>query len=146
MRPDDLGELVHRELAQLPAPRAPRTLLPRVLAAIQQEPSLPWYGLPWVRWPGVWQGLSVAALVGLVLGFSLASPGVAPDVIGEVTLRTNQLAGDALEHVRAARVLWRVLLEPYVVPLLALVALMSAASAVFGGALTNVLREGSVGP
>ena len=144
MRPDDLGERVHRELTQLPAPRAPRTLLPRVLAAIQREPR-PWYGLPWVRWPGVWQGLSVAALGGLVLGFSLVSPGIDADVVGEVTLRTNAWTGEALAHVRAARVLWRVLLEPYMVPLFALVTVMCAASAVFGGALTNVLREGSVG-
>ena len=146
MHPDELRDLVHRELAQLPAPRAPRTLLPRVLATIQQELPQPWYGLPWVRWPALWQGLSVVALVGLVLGFSLASPSFEPGVMGVVTQRTNEVTGDVLASVRAAQVLWQVLLGPYVVPLIALMTLMSTASVVFGGALTSVLREGSVRP
>ena len=145
MHPDELRELVHRELAQLPAPRAPRTLLPRVLAAIQQQPR-PWYGLPWIHWPGLWKGLSVAAVAGLVLGFSFVSPDVDPGVIGKVRFQTHALAGNALAHVRAVQVLWRVLLEPYVVHVFALVTVMCAASAVFGGALTNVLREGNARP
>ena len=43
--------LVDRELRQLPSPRAPHTLLPRVLAAVEQWTRRPWYARAWFTWP-----------------------------------------------------------------------------------------------
>jgi hypothetical protein len=95
MRPDDLEDAVDRALKQLPGPRAPRTLVPRVMAAIETErartssarsafakasagsrrssplgSSAAYVGGPWLTWPLAWQVASVAALV--VLGVGIA--------------------------------------------------------------------------
>ena len=46
MNRDDLESLIHHELAELPPPRAPRTLAPRVMAQIRQRRRSPWYRQP----------------------------------------------------------------------------------------------------
>ena len=70
MEPDDLERLVHRALADLPMPRAPRTFRPRVMAAV----ALPDVGHPWFTWP--WP-LQVAAVLLVVVGRGCARMGVA---------------------------------------------------------------------
>ena len=64
---DDLERVAQRALERLPAPRAPHTLLPRVMAAVQQWTRRPWYARAWVTWPLGWQALSTAALVLLLI-------------------------------------------------------------------------------
>src|ERR1700730_9576250 len=66
MHPVDLEPLVDRELRQLALPRAPHTLLPRVLAAVQAWAQRPWYQRAWFTWPVAWQVAASAAL--LVIG------------------------------------------------------------------------------
>ena len=63
MNTPDLEPRVDRELRRLPAPRAPHTLLPRVMAAAEAWAERPWYTRAWVTWPLAWQVVSVAALV-----------------------------------------------------------------------------------
>ena len=46
MDPDELASLIDRELRDLPGPRAPRSLLPRVLEAVA-EARRPWYARAW---------------------------------------------------------------------------------------------------
>ena len=58
MDPAELERLVDRALGQLPAPRAPRTLLPRVMAAVP-TPARPWHARPWLMWPAGWQIISL---------------------------------------------------------------------------------------
>ena len=60
MNPDDLERLAHHELHRLPAPRAPRTLLPRVMAAVEAWANRPWYTRAWFTWPLGWQVASLA--------------------------------------------------------------------------------------
>ena len=63
MEPVDFDEL-DRALSELPAPRAPRTLLPRVLAATVDNPAARPTG--WLTWPLAWQvaiPLSILAIV-----------------------------------------------------------------------------------
>jgi len=58
---------LHRELKGLPDHRAPRTLIPRVLAVLEAQERLPWYKQPWLLWPAwarVAAALAGAALVG----------------------------------------------------------------------------------
>ena len=74
MNPDDLERLTHRELHRLPAPRAPRTLLPRVMAAVEAWANRPWYTRAWFTWPLGWQVASAAALVLLVTGGVMLAP------------------------------------------------------------------------
>ena len=63
MKPAELEAIIDRELRHLPAPRAPDTLLPRVLAAVHAWTLRPWYERTWFTWPMAWQIASAAALI-----------------------------------------------------------------------------------
>ena len=71
MNPTDLETLVDRELRRLPALRAPHTLLPRVLAAVQRWSQRPWYARAWFTWP---IGGQIASAAALVLNTLIAQP------------------------------------------------------------------------
>jgi hypothetical protein len=49
--PNNLEELIHRELAKLPDRPAPETLIPRVLAKIQARQQRRWWRQSWPHWP-----------------------------------------------------------------------------------------------
>ena len=142
----DPEALVDRQLRGLPPPRAPETLLPRVLAAVRC-PVAParWYGRPWVEWPLVCQAGSVALLAALAPFVPFAFEWIGAGMV-------SRAAGDAASGVAVvtddvntlARVLWRVFLAPAVGYLGTLVAIMCVAGAAFCAALTRVLWEGSV--
>ena len=68
MNPIDLERLVDAELKRLPAPRAPRTLLPRVLAAVeaQQRHAKPARG--WALWPRAWQFAGGVVMAAVLIG------------------------------------------------------------------------------
>src|SRR5580765_5228087 len=74
MYPADLDRLVDRELKHLPSPRAPHTLLPRVLAAVEHWTLRPWYTRAWFTWPLAWQIVSLTALALLVVAGALLMP------------------------------------------------------------------------
>ncbi len=68
---DELQQRIDQELKALPAPRAPETLLPRVLAATVRRKPAPWYARPWLAWPLRWQVASVVVLLALGAGLSM---------------------------------------------------------------------------
>ena len=145
MDPADLADFVERELSQLPPPRAPRTLLPRVLAAAQEWSSRPWYTRAWFTWPLAWQVVSVAALAALVAGTALLIPtaqAAAHGPLSEITSRVVDTAASSTHRVDAlfntGRVLWRVVLEPLAAYAFVLVLLMCATCAAFGTALNRL--------
>jgi hypothetical protein len=116
MSPIDLEQLVDAELKRLPTPRAPRTLLPRVLAAVevQEQHAKPARG--WTMWPRGWQvaGGAVAAtvFVGLWRLAAFAQPYVA-DVLSIGGFdRAASVTRSADEAAAVVRVLWEVLLQP----------------------------------
>src|SRR4051812_35357151 len=74
MHPADLETLIDRELRQLTPPRAPQTLLPRVIAAVQAWTARPWYERAWFTWPLGWQLASIAALLVVVAASALLLP------------------------------------------------------------------------
>ena len=67
-----LQEEIDAWLHALPPRTAPRTLLPRVLAAIQSRAALPWYRKSWQTWPPVWRVASLTMLLSLFGGLCLA--------------------------------------------------------------------------
>ena len=77
MDPVDLERLTDRALRTLPTPRAPRSLLPRVLAAVAAEASRPWYARAWLSWPLHWQLVSGAATVSVVVAAMFVGPAMA---------------------------------------------------------------------
>lgn len=143
MDPADLERLVDRELRALPAPRAPRTLLPRVMAAVASA-RRPWYSRAWLTWPAAWQAVSVVVLLAAVAGGAMLLPNVrqamnsltfVAEVQGDVAAR----ARDVEVAATAVRVLWNALLAPVVPYAFGLVLLMCAACAVFGTALNHLV-------
>lgn len=102
MDPADLEQLLDRELKQLPRPRAPRALLPRVMAATVQRPESPATG--WFTWSLGWQLVSVAVLAVLAAGLwiTMTAP---PRPVTEIA----RAAGETAAVMRA---FWQVLLQP----------------------------------
>jgi len=132
----DLERQINRELRALPTPRAPRTLLPRIMAAVEESARRPWYSRAWLEWPMSMQLASAVLLIGVVAGGSVLMP----------QLRSASVQSDVADSARdvevattAARVLWRTLLAPVVPWAFALLTLMGAACVVFGTALNHLV-------
>jgi hypothetical protein len=122
---DDLEERIDRALRRLPPPRAPQTLLPRVMTAIQAWNERPWYARPWFAWPTVWRVLSVV-LAGWLFYLGWRSPPPPAQVVAA--------AG-------ATRVLWDLMIAPLLPYAVTVVLLMGLACVLFGLALNYVLLE-----
>ena len=133
MYPAELDRLVDAELRQLPSPRAPQTLLPRVMAAVEQWTRRPWYTRAWFTWPPGWQAASIALLCVLGAGAVLLLPGAASAVA-------------RMASVNVAVVLWRTFVRPVAPYAFAFAALMCLACAVFGAALNHVVFGRTVQP
>ena len=123
MDPADLERLIGRELGSLPQPRAPRTLLPRVLAATVHAGEPVAVPTGWSTWPRHWQIASIAALLLVVFGVPmlLSSPPA------EVTSTARKVADTAT----VVRAFWDLLLRPvatYVVILAVSLTLACAAA------------------
>jgi hypothetical protein len=154
MDPAELERLIDRELGRLPAPRAPRTLLPRVMQAVQARTAAPRPARGWSTWPSLWKLASAAALVVLVVGVIRLWPAAQQTIAGVVDPSTNPVmapVAKVVEHisqrvevvVSAGRVVWRVLLQPFAFFALVMVAAMGIACAVFGTALGRVAFGGA---
>ncbi|MEO8481593.1 MAG: hypothetical protein ABI634_05235 [Acidobacteriota bacterium] len=146
---DELEHLIDRELRDLPAPRAPRSLLSRVMAA-GAEAQRPWYARAWRTWPVGWQAASVVLCLALltVTGLSLpiAQASIAAEsapMIGRVTTDVWQVIARTMDAQRAAEIVWRVVIGPVasvaVLPILA----MLVASLAFGAALSRLAFGGT---
>jgi hypothetical protein len=115
MNPIDLEQLVDAELKRLPTPRAPRSLLPRVLAAAAAQPQVaPARG--WAAWSRVWQFaggvVAMALIVGLWKLVALVQP-FAAELLPALGLgRATTLTRSADDAATVVRVLWDVLLQP----------------------------------
>jgi hypothetical protein len=144
MDPADLERLIDTELRKLPAPRAPRTLLPRVMAAVQESADRPWYTRAWLTWPVAWQAVSVVLLFGSIAGGAMLLPAL--QAAADALTFVADVRGDVAETTRnvevattAVRVVWRALLAPVVPYAFGLVFLMCVACAVFGTALNHLV-------
>jgi hypothetical protein len=68
-----LEALIHQELRKLPNRRAPQTLGPLVLAAIQAQAQKSWWHRPWTTWPFKFRlAFMVAAVCSATLFLSLS--------------------------------------------------------------------------
>jgi len=141
-----LAEIVGSDLRQLPVPRAPHTLLPRVMAAVQEWARRPWYTRAWRTWPLGWQAASIAALVVLGISGVLFLPNAQAAVVRVASTYGAGVAGDfagiagRVELTRnAAATVWRAVVQPFAVYAVAFVALMWLACAAFGAALNHVI-------
>ena len=63
MTPDELEQRTDRRLRALPLPRAPHTLVPRVMEAVRILAGRPWYARTWFTWPLGGQMLSAGIVL-----------------------------------------------------------------------------------
>ncbi len=100
----DLERLLDRELKQLPAPRAPQTLLPRDLAAATRSRPGAVPATGWSTWSPAWQASSVVVLLLFVatIAWLVSAP---PAQVVETTRTAGEIAA-------VMRVFWDVLLQP----------------------------------
>jgi hypothetical protein len=141
MNPIDLETLVDRELRRRPAPRAPHTLLPRVLAAVQRWAERPWYARAWFTWPIGGQIVSAAVLALVVIGAALLVPSAQSAfdrTMGRLLSSVTPVAQRTEATLNAAHVVWRAVIEPLAPYAFVLVALMCVACVAFGTALNHV--------
>jgi hypothetical protein len=151
--PERFADVVGTRLRQLPMPSAPRTLLPRVMAAAQQWARRPWYARAWFTWPFAWQAASIAGLCLLGAGAVMLLPGVesgaariAAGYSGGVGSNAVDIIGRVEVTMNAALILWRTIIRPLAPYAFAFIALMSLACGVLGAALNHVAFGGTVQP
>jgi hypothetical protein len=143
MAPIDDDDRLERALKTLPSPRAPRTLLPRVMAAIERQAPQP-HAHPWFMWRREWQVVSVAAAMFLFAGLGVllsgpeASVRFATQLLARVQPDVLPLVERAASLFGVAGTLWRAVLEPVLQYLLIWIVIMSTACAAFGAALGRV--------
>ena len=104
MDPADLERLLDRELTGLPAPRAPHSLLPRVMEAVSADHPRTVRASGWSTWSPAWQASSVGVLLLLVatIAWLYSAP---PTPVVESTRTAGEVAA-------VMRVFWDVLLQP----------------------------------
>ncbi len=145
MEPADLERLIDRELRALPPPAAPRTLLPRVMSAVEAAEALqPWYARAWRTWPPAWQIASLLLLLAALGGAAAAAPAAqaaldAVPLVSNVRAEVADTARSVETTTTALRVLWRTLVAPVVPYAFGVVTLMCAACALFGTALNHLV-------
>jgi hypothetical protein len=105
MDPEDLERQVHRAFADLPTPRAPRSLRPRVLAAVVP----PMVGRPWFTWPWPLQAATVLLVLGVAGLGALAWPTVSAALGGAMPGPVQAGAGYLEGAVDTSAALWRVM-------------------------------------
>jgi hypothetical protein len=134
MDPVDLDERLDQELRQLPQPRAPRSLLPRVLAAtVDRQGHASATG--WFTWPLGWRIASLALLAAVIAGAWML-PAALPSGVGDAA----QTAG---EVATVMRVMWDVMLQPVATYLFVLGVSLALACALAWAALEAALGGAS---
>lgn len=135
MDPVDLDEPLDRELRRLPVPRAPQTLLPRVMAATVNRDERAAGATGWFTWPLSWRLASVTVIAMVAWGawWLLSAP---PDGVSDA-------ARTAGETATVARVVWDVLLQPVATYIFILGVSLALVSAAAWAALEFALGEPS---
>jgi hypothetical protein len=139
MNADDLERLIAAELRRLPAPPAPRTLLPRVLAATVARRRSPWHDRRQSSSRPAWRVASVVGAPGVAVVSMLAwfwLRGLEGEPAALAALLGNLDRASAL-----VRVSWRVLLQPLAFSVMAAAVVLSLGCA----ALWSVLNRFALG-
>jgi hypothetical protein len=153
MDPRETEDVVHRALKRLRPPGAPRTLLPRVMAAVEEQTReraqarVPARGTPF-RWPLAWKPSSIAALLVAAVTVIWGWPSIdnltdGSHVWSSVKLQVTTIAQSAAVVTRVVSIVWEAFLQPIVGFLLVWIVLMSGACAAFAAALGRVALGGA---
>jgi len=151
--PHDPRDRVHRALKALPAPTAPRTLLPRVMAEVALRQQRRQRGIaPWFDWPIEWRSMSAAAVVLLVAAGWLVGPGLEAlagaafaNATGAIEERIVTAAPGSAAAAHLVSVAWEMVLQPAISFVLMWMVVMCAACAAIGAAFSAALGRAAIG-
>jgi hypothetical protein len=144
--PRDDRDVVHRALRRLPQPRAPRSLAPRVMAAIAADARPARHtARPWLSWPMEWRLASLVAFLlaggavawfwpGLeAAGWTIVSRGLAA-----IEVRAAAVSPGLGALTRLVVIGWETFVQPLLWIALVWIVMMTAACAAFATALERV--------
>jgi hypothetical protein len=151
--PHDPRDPLHRALKALPAPSAPRTLLPRVMAEVALRQQRRQAGIvPWFSWPAEWRWMSAAAVALLVAAASLVGPGLEvlagaafTTASGAIEDRIVAAAPGSAAAAHLASVAWEMVVQPAISFVLMWMVVMCAACAAIGAAFSAALGRAAIG-
>lgn len=146
MDQDELERHVHRDLARLPTPRAPRTLRPRVMEAVRPAVA----GHPWFTWPWPLQVAAALFVAGLAGGLVWLWPAVTTWLLSAVPESVQTSAGyvtstaeTASSVVRLLQLTWAGVVAPMAKLVLLLTVMLCTACAVCLAAFSRVALGGA---
>ena len=129
MTPAELESRVSCWLDRLPEPEAPSSLVPRVMAGLERMANRPWYQRPWRSWPMALRAAGAAVFAALLW---LSVQGL------------EWIDGTGMSALLGtAHAIWRLVIEPSAVYLVASAGVMGAACALYCAAISRVLLERS---
>jgi hypothetical protein len=148
MEPTDRGDSLDRALNALDAPRAPRTLLPRVMAAVAEREHQK-VARPWMQWPRSWRVASFAAMAAVTIAIIWVLPNM--ELVmrmsgGWLAQRDPALGGgveSAASLLSVGRTLWETLVGPVLGYVVIWMLVMTTACAALGAALDLALGGAS---
>lgn len=141
----DPNDPLIRALRELPAPLAPPTLAPRVMAAVQARLARP-PARTWFDWPLRWRVTTVVAAVAMLIGVIGAWPVVlewGQPTVDAVTRRAAGLLHTAQVALNLAGIVFRAVWHPVVMPFVLFVTAMTIACATVGAMLGRVALGGA---
>ena len=149
--PRDVSVPLHRALKALPTPRAPRTLLPRVMAAAEARRRQPRIA-PWFAWPMEWRVATAVAAAVIVGAAWLAWPAIATvgglvlaHAAGALEARAAAAMPGSAAVAHLAAVAWQMVVQPALGYVLAWMVVMCAVSVAIGAAFSEALGRVALG-
>lgn len=146
---DELERDVARAIGRLPAPRAPDTLLPRVMTAVATRKARA-SARPWFTWPWPAQAASLAMALVVLAAVTWAWPAVVDAtqqwLPRQVQAGTSYMAGTAdtaAVVLRLLHITWAAVIAPIARTVLLLTVILCAACAVCVAALGRVALGGA---
>jgi hypothetical protein len=148
MDPVDRDDSLDRALSALDPPRAPHTLLPRVMAAVAERDQRQ-QARPWMLWPRGWRIASFGAMAVVTIAVIWLLPNlefVMRASAGWLSQREPVLGGNvdsAASILSVGRTLWQTLVEPVLWYVVVWMIVMTTACAALGAALDLALGGAS---
>ena len=149
MDSSDLERRVDGALKALPAPAAPRTLLPRVMAAVAHARPAPWYSRAWLTWPRPAQAASIAllAVVGAAAWWTMPAlaewTGSLTASFSPLTARLRPETTWIRDGLVVGRVVWDIVLQPLALVLVALAVAVSFLTTAYWSVITRLVPGGT---
>ncbi len=148
--PADLERAIGRALDALPPPRAPRTLLPRVMADVRAQAAVVTSGRrPWFAWSPLAQAaLIVVSLAVLTVAwwawpFAAYATDLLPEPVRQAGRQADVVASTASDLLHVGSLVWQAVVGPIVKGLFMITLVLCMACALIAAALGRIALGGA---